>query len=54
MKNVPESWAVILVMKDLTPSSWVRSIGNPYFFTLAKLSSGYTPRLYKILIKQLI
>jgi hypothetical protein len=36
-------------MKVLTPSSCVSSIVSPYFFTLVKLSSGYTPRLYRML-----
>jgi hypothetical protein len=48
----PESWEVRLVRKVLTAASCVSSMGRPYFFTLAKLSSGYTPRLYRMLQPQ--
>lgn len=50
-KAIPESWEVRVARKDLSPSSWVSNIGSPYFLTLTKLSSGYTPRLYKMLLK---
>jgi len=43
--NRPESWEVRLAMKFFTPSSCVSSMVSPYFFTLVKLSSGYTARL---------
>lgn len=36
-------------MKVFTPSSCVSSMVSPYFFTLVKLSSGYTARLYRML-----
>lgn len=38
-----------MVRKVLTALSCVSSMGRPYFFTLPKLSSGYTPRLYRML-----
>jgi hypothetical protein len=40
----PESLEVALVMK-FTHSSCVSGMVSPYFFTLVKLSPGYTARL---------